>query len=574
MKKILSIIMALAMLAGLLALPSSAKAAKSEVIPTIAVTGYASTNLYLNYGKDNQKQVWPFAVSAAVSQTISDFGNFFPSLFELMKGNPEPAGRAIGNGGRIILEEMLFNEDGSSKYPVETHPNNPATANCAYLLKNDKGNMHEPQLCAELAKEIGYENIYVFYYDYRTSALDCAESLSTYVKAVREYSGSDKVNLFGLSFGGFIVGAYLSLHGTEGFIKNAVMDVPALGGASFAKDFLLGEVDMPFQTLVSFGETALGLETDLARRFGSTDISKFNGIAEAFLKAISAVPQYWGSMWDLLKPEDYNVLKAQLLDPVKSAELIRKSDIVHNDIMQSYREKFTACKQAGVNISIICSTGSDSAFGDEYYADILLDVDKVSGARCAKLGENFADGYEPLCTVCADKTHNHLSPAMCVDASCGYLPENTWFIDGQYHGLYAFEDCSLSLVMKLLMTDDEITVHTFTEYPQFEISSHKNRGIHASFDKSGTGYVTADDTSFNITNISEKYSVKIISVKCSSADISFDLGKTFIKKGATLSVPIKLSSSGTKPKHITVTVEYLKIGKLYTSERTFDVTIK
>ena len=70
-------------------------------------------------------------------------------------------------------------------------------------------------------------------------------------------------------------------------------------------------------------------------------------------------------------------------------------------------------------------------------ADALIDTQYTSGgATCSDYGSTLGDDY-----VCkANCGHNHLSPDNRIDASTCALPENTWFIEGQYHGQYFYED--------------------------------------------------------------------------------------------------------------------------------------
>ena len=266
---------------------------------------------------------------------------------------------------------------------------------------------------------------------------DIANELSDYVNAVLKYTGAKKVNIFGMSYGGFVVGAYLSLFADSAPINNAVLDVPALGGTSFAKRFFLGEVDFPVASLISLGENILGKETDLAPLFDGVKLPRVEALASAFLKRISVLPLHWGSLWDLLTPESYEQLKPVMLDGEASAELIRKSDVIHHEIMPNYRSSFLRCMERGANVSIICNYVDYTAFGGDRLADMLLDASQVSGAVCPSVGKRFPRGYSAVCTVCTDSKHDHVAPSMKIDASSAYLPENTWFVDAVSRHLYA-----------------------------------------------------------------------------------------------------------------------------------------
>ena len=243
--------------------------AANEKIPLITVGGYASSQLY-DYSGDEPQQVWPFDPQAALKQTASDLPNFTISLLKFLCGSSESLGNAVADGGMKILEKMFCNEDGSSVYNVNHYPNDPALTNYKYLTDSGRLDLvREKNLSAAAAERIGGENVFSFQYDFRMGGYDIANELSDYVNAVLKYTGAKKVNIFGMSYGGFVVGAYLSLFADSAPINNAVLYVPALGGTSFAKRFFLGEVDFPVASLISLGENILGKETDLAPLFGA-----------------------------------------------------------------------------------------------------------------------------------------------------------------------------------------------------------------------------------------------------------------------------------------------------------------
>ena len=565
MKKIISIILAAVMV---FALAMPALAADDEVCPVIVISGYSSCNLYENYGTDTQETVWPFEVSDALNQTLDDLPNFLKCMFLFMLGNGVPAGESIAKGGEIILEKMYTNPDGTSKYNVTHYPNDPKITNYSYLVKGEQGEVNEKELCAACADKVGGENVFLFQYDFRMGVYDSATELNGYVKAVLEYTGAKKVNMFGISFGGFILGSYLSLYKETAPVNNAVLDVPALGGTSFAKRFFLGEVDFPISSLVSLAESLIGKETNLAPIFKNTKLSKVEPLASAFLKEIRELPLTWGSMWDLLSPEDYKELKPQFLDEKENAELIRKSDIIHNDVMKNYRKNFLYCMDRGINISIICNYVDYTAFGGEKLADMLLDADKTSGATCALANEKFSDGYQAVGTTCNKKSHNHIAPSMQIDASSCYLPESTWFIKDEYHGCYAKDPYGFELVKTLLFAEKRMDIYSDKDYPQFNYSRAPYRSVAADFENENPGYISKTRGNLIVTNLSETSSIYIRKIEMDG--ITFEMpANRIIKPGES----IKISYTGSLPTgYEGLKISYIKsaLGKdLYT--RTIDI---
>ncbi len=558
LKKTLSIFLAtVILLLGVCAPIASAQ--QISKLPAIILGGFSSGQLYIDYGKESEEKVWGFEASAALEQTASDLENFIPALLRLMfLGDFATIGKVLGNGGKIILEKLFCNEDSSSVYPLETYPADPAISTYTYLKENGLDeHIKETALSDYVAEKIGGDNVFFFQYDMRMGMVDMAALLKDYIDAVLEYTGSDRLNIFGISYGGFLLGSYLSLYGTEGKINNAVLNVPALGGTSFAKRFFTADTEFPVYSLISFAELAIGMETNLAPLFRNTEFNRIEVLAKAFLNEIMDLPYFWGSLWDLLTPEDYEELKPLLLDSEASAELIRKSDIVHHEIMPNYRKNFLACMEKGVNISIMCNYSSQNAFGGEKYGDMLLDANAVSGAKVVNYGDRFEDGYPACGTVCGKAAHNHISPSMEVDASCAYLPENTWFVKDQFHGMYAGDENTFELVKTLLLAEEKADIYTYEEFPQFLISENRYYDVTAGFDSDVHGYVDGGETEFTVTNISTKPMV-LTAVECEGIDLDFNLpANRAIKAGESITFTFDGEIPEAQRKHFGVKISYL-----------------
>ncbi|MCR5484822.1 MAG: hypothetical protein K6F09_04445 [Clostridiales bacterium] len=574
--KVLSFVLAVLLLATALLLPSYARTKKNERVPLVVVTGFGLNLLYYNYGEADQKTVWPFSATDAAEQVKLKL----PSLIQMIiegKYTPERFGTLFADGSEEVVEKLVCNPDGTSKYNVTCYPNIPEKSTYKYLKnKMDLADICEPLLAVDAANKTGEDNVFVYHYDFRMGAYKCARELRTFIEEVKEYTGAKRINLFGMSFGGLITGTYLSLYGTKGDLKNVIMDVPALGGTSFISDYYLGESDIPLSDIIQFVETGFGLESHISDYIKLLSTDELNKFLSAFLKEFRPITLYWNSMWDLMTNEDYEKLKPVLLDKGASAKLIEESDFIHHKIVPNYRKNFKKCLDKGVNVSILCNYGNDTFLGDDALGDILLDTEKVSGAKCAPYGKRFADGYVCANTVCKNKSHYHVSPSMEIDASCAYLPENTWFIDGQYHGSYSLEKYSLDLVKKLVYTDKRIDIYSDANYPQFEVAKHQNRGVYAKFDDSLSGYLTGKDKKLEIENLSKKYPIKIMSVTCDGADIAFDEADgLIIPAGKTKEVTFTGKVPKVGAKHITVTVKYFRIGSVDPiKDRTLDFTIR
>ena len=543
---------------------AAAQASEKEDNPTIMISGFLCSQLYMNFGKENEEKVWGIEADSVTKRIKNDFPRLAATSAGLLLGRTEEFGETLGSGAAYVLEKLRCNPDGSPIYPVSVYPNNPATSNVKYMRENGfENNLYEKNMCTHLSALTDPSRVYCFQYDSRMDAITVAGELNDFIKAVKEYTGADKVNIFALSFGGLIVSTYLYLYGDDNDAQRVVMSVPAIGGTVVPDRIFRGNIDLPIETVVEFFETVLKGEHNLARAFEGDNVDKLNSIIKGAAPAVSSCLMYWSSLWSLCLTDLYEQLKADFLDPVESRNIIEKNDILHYEIMPKFAETYKKCMANGTSISILCGTGSDIATGGGINGDLVLPTSGVSGAVCAPLGERFPDGYTGVKTSCSDPEHNHISPSMEIDASSAYLPENTWFINNQYHGQYFYEEYTKSLVTKLLLTDDIKDVYSDPNYPQFENSNHAYRTLHLKFNSSPAGYLTSKDTALTVENISSDSCIKILSVVSNGVDLDFDAsGKELISPGDSVDIPFSGEVPEVGATAAQITVSYVKVGSM------------
>ncbi len=302
---------------------------------------------------------------------------------------------------------------------------------------------------------------------------------------------------------------------------------------------------------------------DIARWFENAEFETVNEIIGSASGGLMEALKYWGSIWSLCSVDLYDELKADFLDPAESKELIEKCDKVHYEIMPAIPQMLRNMQKKGVDVSLLCSTGSELALGGEHNGDIVLPAYAVSGATCTPLGKRFPDGYTGVKTTCNNPEHNHISPSMEIDASSAYLPENTWFVDGQYHGQYYYEEYTRSLVTKLLLTDEITDIYSSPDYPQFEYSNHVSRSIHVKFDKSNTGYLTSEDSKLIVENLTTDRDIRIFAVNTNGVDLTFDVAKIgTVKAGEKVEIPFSGEVPEVGSVAAEITVSYIEVGSL------------
>lgn len=561
MKRILSVLVCVAIMLSC-CLPAFAE--EKEDNPTILISGFLCSQLYLDYGTENEKSIWEAIAKRAADYIGNDFGGFAKAFTGLIVGKTDNFGKELGTGAEYILDLFRCNSDGSSAYDLKHYPNNPENSNLEYMYENGlEDRLYEKNFCRYLSQQTDPRRVYCFHYDSRLDAVTVAKQLREFINAVKEYNSTEKVNIFALSFGGLITSTYLTLFESDNAVEKVVMSVPAIGGTNIPDRLFRGDISLPAEDLIMFLETILEGESNFARLFEGSDSSALNTVLSYASDGFRNALKCWGSIWSLCSADLYENLKNDFLDSAENAEIIRNNDLLHYEIKPQFTDVYNRLISKGGSVSIICATGSNLIAGGDFNGDVILPAEKVSGAVCAPTGKRFADGYKSIGTACKNPAHNHVSPSMEIDASSAYLPENTWFVEGQYHGQYFYEEYTRSLVTKLLFTDEIKDVHSSPDYPQFEYSDNAYKSIHAKFNSSPSGYLGKEDSKLIIRNLSDENYIRILAVTPYGIDLDFDIsGSGMLEPGEE----IELSFSGNIPQKsmatAQITVSYAEFGSI------------
>ena len=577
MKKVICIIVSLVMIFSITGF-AFAKREQPIETPIIIIPGFLQTNLQFENGDGTIEKVWVPDFLGKLDIVGENIPDILLSLVKALADNPEALGESLMDMLSDLMPKMMCNPDGTSLYNVLTYENDPEKRNLKSIKNSDEEvHMQAYYTFANYICKEGYakeDNVFIFEYDGRMDAITNAEQLRTFVKAVKEYTGKDKVTLFGVSYGGQIEETYLHLFMDDGDIEKAVFSVPSLGGTNFGERLLGKNVDFALDDVVDIIESMTGSDTQYSRILKDVDSEFFSRALNGVADGISEYARYWGSVYSLTAPEYYDGLKEKYLDSELSAELIRKNDIIHYEIMPAVKDTLNECRRRGIDIAIHACSGLELALGGEENSDLLLPVTAVTGATCAPMGKRFADGFTGAKTECSNPDHHHVSPSMEVDASTAYLPENTWFVDGSHHAMFQYENYGLELAAIATCTDRLKDVHSDPEFPQFRSSDNPSRGIYAEFDSSLAGFVSEKDSKLTVENVYRKNKVKVLSVTAKGADLDFSFDKNEILKPGE---KLEINFSGELPKgnaeRIAVTVKFIKLDAISAlTDRTFDFT--
>ena len=486
-------------------------------LPVIMVAGYSGAELVMTDENGNKTQVWGLNIDSVIGRVLNRIADLGQGLIMTANGNPKYLGRVVGEELEAELEYLKLNPDGTSKYNVVVA--NPETQhqNMKYILENGLPTeyINESEVVHEISEYVDPEYIYSFAADWRMSVVDSANALDKLIEDIKSTTGKDKVNIIAVSHGGQITATYLALYGHKQSVNNAVLTVPAIGGAVLAYDIMSDSVHLDEYTLVYYLEHGFIAEGEYEWLVKAVELGFLDDVIKELIPYVYNVIGYFGSIWDFIPNEDYEAIKAKHLDPVENDAIIAKSDYAH-EITANMHESLQKCSdEYGVNVSIIAGMGVPSVSGAQRNSDAIISTNDSTGALCAPYGERFADGYTGVKTQCDNPAHDHVSPSFEVDASAAYLPENTWFVDELFHGMTFKDDYTKTLAFTLLLTDEIEDVYSNPDYPQFRASTNPNNAVYATFDESPEGYLSDGDSYIVIKNISNSYPVKITSVQSS-----------------------------------------------------------
>lgn len=581
MKKFISLILTLTLCFCVVA-PIASAADTNEVYPIIIVPGYSSSALYKDGENGEKIHIWNIQMDKILDRIKANAVELGIGIGEWTQGDAKRLADRVGEEFVMMFGDMAYDESGNPTTPLHLYHSHAYDTNSKWLNENEDGKYrHEIEIMPYVTEYLGDkadEWTFNFNTDFRRNTVDCAADLDRYIDDVLEYTGASKVNIIAVSHGGQTSATYLSLYGYKGKVNNAVLTVPAIGGALLAYDIMINNIVLDEQVLLQFIENGMMFEEDYEWLVKANELGFLDDLANYLVPYIKQVLGSWGSIWDFIPSDKYEEVKANFAsEELRNSEIMKKSDYFHNELLPNLSSLLKNAEDAGANVYMIAGTGWPSVIGTQENSDAIISVNASTGAVCAPFGSRFNDGYQTLGTVCSDKTHNHLSPGMEIDASAAYLPETTWFCNGLFHGMTLKDDYSATLMKTLVETNEHIDINTYSEYPQFHYSMNVCESVYAEFDSSKSGYINSDDKALIITNLSKENNMRLLSIAVNGADISFKTSKyllTEIKPRES----IKVEFEGELPKESLTTasikVSYFIVGSVTPlNDKTFNFTV-
>ena len=484
--------------------------------PLVFIQGYSGPALIRDRDLETQEQVWSLRPGNVVKMIAPHIPDIISSVIDYAKGDTQPFIDCFREVTAELLDNISMNPDGTTKYSITSYPHYVTEASVEYINTEKDGDylpLTEGEFIEDLSLTIPADRIFIFNTDWRRSQLVNCEHLDSFIDEVLEYTGSDKVDLYGMSHGGQLTATYLYYHGTEGKVDNAVMNSPAIGGTSLVMELLGSEpVEFNLSELARFGSIMLHMEIDLRWLAEKLPADLLNSLLKsAFNEVLLPYAVNFGSIWDLMDTQSYKELRDVYLDPVENADIIARADKMHFECMPNMSEGLKRAQDAGVNIGILANYGTHLGTGEKIDSDFIIDTVNTSGATVAPFGQRFPENYEQLNTTCTDPTHNHVSPTRTLDASTCFLPENTWFNYEQYHTQTWWDKYTRNLLLELVLTDNIKDIYSDERFPQFEIAQAPPDGVYVKFTNESSGYYNEESNSLLLRNLAGS-SIEIQSV--------------------------------------------------------------
>lgn len=427
--------------------------------PTIIIPGIGqSKTIEVDENGNMIRKAWPLDLDtdALVKKLIPSALRMV--VFRRDCGFTKALSKAIKEG----IDTLACYPDGEPKHRIQTVSYNCPLSECS---ESDRGYVYRMVPMQRLSAEIGEDHLFFFAYDIFCRISKTVDALDEFIQMVKEKTGHDKVNLAPVSMGGTVTFNYLDKYGDKGDINRIVGVVPAYDGSVMISEIVKGNINID-----SFG----GLLSELVGRKDAEMIKKYiayvpkklvEPIARTAISAmLEAAVLNSETMWALVPSSEYEALRDKYISDEAHKRLREASDKAFN-----IRKDPKAVVERFPDISFftLCGYGVRlvEALGDgKISSDMIVNTTSCSmGAYLSDLGETLPSDYVQKC----DCGHNHISPDRTLDASCGAIPESTWYWKNMEHEQAAENEDLLNLAKLLLRNNDIKSIHDAPGFPQF-----------------------------------------------------------------------------------------------------------
>lgn len=456
MKRIISLITAVAILALSFSFGASALTEKGNEYPVILVIGRGA---YTPYYGDDGEQIFPISVST--DELIEKVRVCLPYLASgLLSGDLEPWAKKVGEVIKPIYSDLIPDKNGK--------------LNGGPKVINGYGH---PLTTGSSVYD------YTFNYDWRKDTLESAASLNEYINQIKEMKKCEKVSLVGRCYGSNVIAAYLYKYG-HGDIDTAVFYCSTALGCYASSCLFSGEIKVTPEGIESFlGGASLFGEPVIDEFLRSTVslMNTFDGIAPLtdfvnnFIKKVFPVlapeifPISYGAMpcfWNMVDNGRYEKAKKLIYNgrEAEYSDFIEKTDFYHYNVAANLPEMLKKYMSEGLNVGVVAKYGDDALYpiydNGNPQSDNTVELNLSSfGTSFSEYGKTFSKSYLKT----ADRSF--ISSDLCVDSSTAVFRDSTWYIKSAPHS--TFPVSVDELIAEICNFDGQMTVRDNENYSRF-----------------------------------------------------------------------------------------------------------
>lgn len=492
MKKLISLLLAVAMLVSVFVIPASAQEPEAAApvynpdydteTPIVIVHGMSQNDTYL-LNEDGSRMTdsngdyitgWPLEidVTALLKEAL------VPLLMSVATRSDAGLSEAMREGTYNALYAIHKDNEGNYLTPVEVPCYEYPISEMSEELKEYYLNILPLQ---DLCGIVGEENVYYFGYDSFGDVIGETDKLHNYIhNVVLPQTGAEQVKICYISLGGTIAVNYLESYPEDyELVKRVLFVIPAIDGSDIIGDLLTGNLSILYDDEMLYGkflptllgDSALAYFLNIVLRILPDDVLKSalaslaDGVCEAGIVPTTI-------MWALCPTDYYEEARARWLDNDEYKVIAEKVDYFMN-ARADFDENLFALMETGTEVFDICCYGGGMfPLCKDYNVTngdgIVHSTSASMGATFANVGETLGEDYVAAGTYCNNPAHNHISPDNTVDPTTGLLPCTTWYIKNQDHEKLPHNDVALKMAFDI-MTDESIDdVYSVPEiYPQY-----------------------------------------------------------------------------------------------------------
>lgn len=513
MKKVISIILCVAMLISTFAVAGMSSVFATEVdslsdvadlvekedgkaTPVVFLPGIGQSETYAYDESGNIISHWNLI---GVNLDLGSVENILtlvkaagPLILTLLVGKNLVSDAALADLVDMLFEFCKLDENGNPPANVETPNFRTSLANYETMY-GEKGTEGKEIFlkripCDELVERIGAENIYCYNYSAFSYTLKEADGLDDFItNVVKKETGAEKVILVPMSMGATVTSAYLAKYGEKKDVEKVISIVGAWDGSDVFADLLELKYtdkapDLLYNGIIAglVGEPWGNLVNIALRLFPKPVLREF--IDQALTAVIENLICTTTSFFSLVPQDRYDAIAEKYLSGDDMKNIKAQCDEYHK-IQGNLKETLYKCRdQYDVEFYFIC--GYDMGFGEETgdfvffqffessettNSDEIIQISSTGvGVTSVTAGTQLPVDYVAKNPTCTDKTHNHVSPNKSIDVSTALFPETTWCFVDQTHEL-TWNDTALELCYAIVF-DEVKDVHSSEAYPQFNES--------------------------------------------------------------------------------------------------------